>query len=146
MADGKLTPLHLACKNGYGEIIAYLIERGASTTRRTTELYNALEIAIINQHEHAVKRLLTLPNWRELMSNAQRTYDSEVYDTPMRKLIRYLPEVTIWFIENNLTRTVGGKGKCVFKQVYDYEFYLDEYQVKKWYSGGRCQRNTDPNV
>ncbi len=96
-----------------------------------------MEIAIVNQEEDVVKELLTLPNWRELMRNAQPIHYSEGYDTPMRKLIRYLPQVAIWMIDNNLTRSLGGHGKHVFKKVYDYEFYMDVYSVKKWYRTGK---------
>jgi len=133
MADRRLTPLHLACENGWREIVAYLIENGASPTFRSAELYNSLEIAIINQKEDIVKELLTLPNWRELMRNAQPIHNSEAYDTPMRKLIRYLPQVAVWMIENKLTRSFGGQGKLVFKKVYDYEFYMDIYSIKPWH-------------
>ncbi len=141
IADRRLTPLHLACQYGQGEIVAYLIEHGASPTLRNAELYNSLEIAIMNQHEDVVKELLTLPNWRELMSNAQRIYHSDAYDTPMRKLIRYMPNVAVWMIETNLTQTVGGQGRHVFKKVYDYEFYMDAYRVKQWYAQGKLNYN-----
>ncbi len=95
-----------------------------------------MEIAIINQNESIVKELLTLPNWRELMRNAQPIDGSKAYDTPMRKLIRYLPTTAVWLIEEKLTRTLGGQGKHVFKTVYDYEFYMDVYQVKQWHRQG----------
>ncbi len=130
----RLTPLHLACQYGHNEVVAYLIENGASPTLRNAELYNCLEIAIMNQHEKVVKKLLTLPNWRQLMRNAQKIPHTEAYDTPMRKLIRYMPQVTIWLIDQHLTRKLGGPGKHVFKTVYDYEFYTDIYLVRKWYT------------
>lgn len=98
-----------------------------------------MELAIINQHEEVVKSLLTLPIWRDLMRNAQRMHDSEGYDTPMRKMIRYLPEVTVWFIDTNLTRTIGGPGKHVYKKLYDYEFYMDSFRVKDWNAPGRAK-------
>ncbi len=104
---------------------------------RTAELHNALEIAIVNQNESTVKELLTLPNWRELMRNAQPINTSEAYDTPMRKLIRYLPNIAVWMIEKKLTRIIGGQGKHVFRKVYDYEFYMDIYQIKQWYQQGK---------
>lgn len=104
---------------------------------RNGELYNSLEIAIINQNKKAAMELLTLPNWRELMSNAQPIQNSEAYDTPMRKLIRYMPKVAIWMIDENLTRTLGGQGKHVFKKVYDYEFYMDVHRVKQWHTQGK---------
>jgi hypothetical protein len=137
MTERHLTPLHVACQYGHRNVAAYLIEHEASTTFRNAELYNCLEIAIMNNHEELVKDLLTLPNWRELMRNAQKIPHTEAYDTPMRKLIRYMPEVTIWMIDRNLTRTVGGQGKLVFKKVYDYEFYMDIYLVRKWYTQGK---------
>ncbi|CAF4160294.1 unnamed protein product, partial [Adineta steineri] len=115
IADRRLTPLHLACQNGHRKTIAYLIEKRASATLRNAELHNCLEIAIVNQHEDIVKELLTLPNWRDLMRNSHPVKDTEAYDTPMRKLIRYMPNVTIWMIDRNLTRTVGGHGDQVFK-------------------------------
>ncbi len=72
------------------------------------------------------------------MRNAQPIPpDLKAYDTPMRKLIRYMPEVAIWFIERNLTRTLGGQGKHVFKKIYDYEFYMDFYRVKQWHTQGK---------
>jgi len=137
MTERRLTPLHVACQYGHGEVASYLIEHGASPTFRNSELYNSLEMAIMSNHQELVKYLLTLPNWRELMRNAQKIPHTEAYDTPMRKLIRYMPEVTIWMIDRNLTRTVGGQGKLVFKKVYDYEFYMDIYLVRKWYTQGK---------
>ncbi|CAF1212237.1 unnamed protein product [Adineta steineri] len=137
IADRRLTPLHLACQNGHRKTIAYLIEKRASATLRNAQLHNCLEIAIVNQHEDIVKELLTLPNWRDLMRNSHPAKDTEAYDTPMRKLIRYMPNVTIWMIDRNLTRTVGGHGDQVFKKVYDYEFYQDMSLVKKWYTQGK---------
>ena len=130
IANRRLSPLHLACQYDHGEIIAHLIGCGASPTLRTGELYNALEIAIVNQNQSAVKVLLTRPNYTR---NAQPIPNSEGYDTPMRKLIRYLPQMAVWLIENHLTRIVGGQGKHVFKIVYDYEFYMDAYKVKRWH-------------
>ncbi|CAF1171068.1 unnamed protein product [Adineta steineri] len=136
IADRRLTPLHLACQNGHRKTIAYLIQKRASATLRNAELHNCLDIAIVNQHEDIVKELLTLPNWRDLMRNSHPVKDTEAYDTPMRKLIRYMPNVTIWMIDRNLTRTVGGHANHVFKKLYDYEFYEDISLVRKWYTQG----------
>ncbi|CAF1141121.1 unnamed protein product [Adineta steineri] len=137
IADRRLTPLHLACQNGHRKTIAYLIQKRASATLRNAELHNCLDIAIVNQHEDIVKELLTLPNWRDLMRNSHPVKDTEAYDTPMRKLIRYMPNVTIWMIDRNLTRTVGGHANHVFKKLYDYEFYEDISLVRKWYTQGK---------
>jgi hypothetical protein len=90
----------------------------------------------MKQHKDVVKALLTLPRWRQMMRNAQPIKDTEAYDTPMRKLIRYMPDVAMWMMEQKLTRSIGEQGKTVFKKFYDYEFYLDAYTVKRWSTAG----------
>ncbi|CAF0943724.1 unnamed protein product, partial [Didymodactylos carnosus] len=136
ISDRRLTPLHLACFSGHTDTIKYLIKHGASPTLRNAALYNSLEIAIMKQQKEAVKMLLSQPNWRQMMRNAQRIKGTEGYDTPMRKLIRYIPDVAIWMIERNLTRSIGEQGSNVYKKVYDYEFYLDALMVKRWCTTG----------
>ncbi|CAF3715438.1 unnamed protein product [Adineta steineri] len=136
IGDRRLTPLHLACEYGHLDVVKYLIEKGASTTLRNAQLLNCLEICIEEQHVELVKYLLQLPNWREMMRNAQIIEDTDAYDTPMRKLIRYMPDVALWVIEEKLTRKVGGAGQKVSKEIYDYEFYEDMNTVKQWYAQG----------
>ena len=142
IGDRRLTPLHLACEYGHLDVVEYLIENGASTTLRNAQLFNCLEICIQKQHEEIVKYLLQRPNWREMMRNAQRIKDTDAYDTPMRKLIRYMPNVALWMVEEKLTRRVGGKGQKVSKEIYDYEFYEDMYKVKQWYAQGMFERKS----
>ncbi|CAF4098910.1 unnamed protein product [Adineta steineri] len=136
IGDRRLTPLHIACEFGHLDVVKYLIEKGASTTLRNAQLLNCLEICIEEQHVELVKYLLQLPNWREMMRNAQTIEDTDAYDTPMRKLIRYMPDVALWVIEEKLTRKVGGAGQKVSKEIYDYEFYEDMNTVKQWYAQG----------
>jgi hypothetical protein len=134
--DRRQTPLHLACENGYTEIVKLLLEAGASTTFRDAQVYNCLEIAIVNQQKKVVEILFEQPTWREMMRNAQPIEHTEAFDTPMRKLIRYLPDMAIWLINNKLTHVVGGPGRKLYKTIYDYEFYEDMYTVKDWYTQG----------
>ena len=137
IGDRRLTPLHLACQFGHLDTVKYLVDRKASITRRNAQLYNCLEICVNEQHEEIVKYLFSLPNWREMMRNAQRINNTEGFDTPMRKLIRYMPNVALWVIDEKLTRKVGGDEQKVSKEIYDYEFYEDMYTVKQWYSQSR---------
>ncbi|CAF1104808.1 unnamed protein product [Adineta steineri] len=132
----RLTPLHIACEYGHLDVVKYLVQKGASPTLRNAQLFNCLEISIQKQHEEIVKYLLQRPNWREMMRNAQPIEATDAYDTPMRKLIRYMPDVALWMIEEKLTRKVGGEGQKVSKEIYDYEFHEDMYTVKSWYKQG----------
>ncbi|CAF4103787.1 unnamed protein product, partial [Adineta steineri] len=83
IGDRRLTPLHIACECGHLDAVQYLIESGASTTLRNAQLFNCLEISIQKQHNEIVKYLLQLPNWREMMRNAQPIEATDAYDTPM---------------------------------------------------------------
>ncbi|CAF1285333.1 unnamed protein product [Adineta steineri] len=136
IGDRHLTPLHLACEFGHLDVVKYLIEKNAITTLRNAQLLNCLEISIQKQHVEIVKYLLQRPNWREMMRNAQPIEATDAYDTPMRKLIRYMPDVALWTVEEKLTRKVGGAGQKVSKEIYDYEFYEDMNAVKDWYAQG----------
>ena len=136
-ADRHLTPLHLACEKGYVEIIEILLQEHASTTLRNAQLHNCLEIATINQQKVVVQKLLTHSMWRDMMRNAQPIEKTEAFDTPMRKLIRYMPDMAVWLIDNRFTKVVGGPGQKVYKTIYDYEFYEDIHTVKGWYAQGK---------
>ncbi|CAF1423214.1 unnamed protein product [Adineta steineri] len=136
IGNRRLTPLHFACENGHKEVVNLLLKAEASTTFRNAQVYNCLEIAIINRQEDIVMQLLTHSTWREMMRNAQPIENTEAFDTPMRKLIRYMPDQAIWLIENKFTKIVGGPGQKIYKTIYDYEFYEDIHKVKDWYSQG----------
>ncbi|CAF1519638.1 unnamed protein product, partial [Rotaria sordida] len=111
IGDRRRTPLHVACGNGYTEIVKFLLEKGASSTLRDAKSYNCLDIAIIGQHEKLVKELFSHDSWRDMMRNAQPIDESEGFDTPMRKLIRYMPNVAAWVIDEKFTTVVGGPGQ-----------------------------------
>jgi len=137
IADRRITPLHLACQYGHSDVVTYLLEHNASPTLRDARLYNCLEIAIMDYRYELVENVLfEHPLWRDMMRNAQPIQGTNAYDTPMRKLIRYMPEVTIHIIDKKLTRIVGGPGQKVFKRIYDYEFFQDELTVEGWYTQG----------
>ncbi len=138
LGDRRLSPLHVACENGHLDIVEYLIGKGASTTLRDARCYNCLEIAIMNKCTDVVNKLFSLPTWREMMRNAQEIESSVAYDTPMRKLIRYMPDVAVSLIDEKLTTVIGGPGQKIHEVLYDYEFYEDMCSVKGWYSKGRC--------
>ncbi|CAF1270147.1 unnamed protein product [Rotaria sp. Silwood1] len=135
--DRRRTPLHVACENGHTIIVKFLLEKGASSILRDARSYNCLDIAIIGQHEELVKELLNHDSWRDIMRNAQPISGTEAFDTPMRKLIRYVPNVAAWLIDEKFTTIVGGPGQKVYKRIYDYEFYEDMYKVRDWYSKGK---------
>lgn len=46
-----------------------------------------------------------------MMRNAQPIENTEAFDTRMRKIIRYMPDIAIWLIDNKFTKVVGGPGQ-----------------------------------
>ncbi|CAF4156110.1 unnamed protein product, partial [Rotaria sordida] len=111
IGDRRRTPLHVACGNGHTEIVKFLLEKGASSILRDAKSYNCLDIAITGQHEELVKELFNHDSWRDMMRNAQPIDGTEAFDTPMRKLIRYMPNVAAWVIDEKFTTVVGGPGQ-----------------------------------
>jgi hypothetical protein len=137
VADRRITPLHLACQYGHAEVVKYLLEHKASPTLRDARLYNCLEIAILSHQDDLVQNILFDQSlWRDMMRNAQPIKDTKAFDTPMRKLIRYMPKVALHIIDTKLTRIVGGPEQKVYKRVYDYEFFQDDLAVEQWYTQG----------
>lgn len=137
IADRRISPLHLACQYGHSTVVTYLLDHNASPTLRDARLYNCLEIAIMNHQDKLVQDVLFNHSlWRDMMRNAQPIKDTKAFDTPMRKLIRYMPNVTIHIIDMKLTRMVGGPGQKVYKRIYDYEFFQDDLTVERWYTQG----------
>ncbi|CAF1120790.1 unnamed protein product [Rotaria sordida] len=128
---------HYACANGYRSVVIELLANECNTLIRNAQLYNGLELAILN-HNEDVARLLLLEfyDWRPMLQNAQFIWDSpaDAYDTPFRKLIRYMPELALDVIDQQFTRTSGFENMTVDKQIYDYEFLEDQLTVKHWYS------------
>ncbi|CAF0747482.1 unnamed protein product [Rotaria sp. Silwood1] len=144
LTDKCETAYHYACANGYRSVVIELLANECDTLIRNTHLYNGLELAILN-HNQDVARLLLLGyyDWRPMLQNAQIILDSTTgaYDTPFRKLIRYMPELATDVIDQQFTRTSGFENMTVDKQIYDYEFFEDHLTVKHWYSKGNITNN-----
>jgi hypothetical protein len=114
--------------------IIYLFFRFRTTKVSYKTIFHYLENSFRSnrQHKEIVKYLLSRPNWREMMRNAQPIKDTDAYGTPMRKLIRYMPDVALWMIQEKLTKVVGGENQKLYQEIYDYEFYEDMHLVKQW--------------
>lgn len=134
------TAFHYACINGHQPVVIELLAYGCDTLKRNGQLYNGLEMAIMNHNEDVV-RLLVLESseWRPMLRNAQRLTGSakNAFDTPVRKLIRYMPKLMAEVIDERFTRTNGSENMTVNQQIFDYEFFEDQLVVKEWYSEGR---------
>jgi hypothetical protein len=57
-----------------------------------------------------------------------------VVDTPMRRLIRTMPNMAIEVLDK-CTKTIGDAKSNVHKKFYDYEFLEDQYVIYDWIKG-----------
>ncbi|CAF2588467.1 unnamed protein product [Rotaria sp. Silwood2] len=146
LTDKSETAFHYACANGHRPVVIELLANECDTLIRNAQLYNGLELAILN-HNEGVARLLLLEfyDWRPMLQNAQIILDStaNAYDTPLRKLIRYMPDLARDVIDQQFTRTSGFENMTVNKEIYDYEFFEDHLTVKHWYSKVKTSNITD---
>ena len=134
------TAFHYACINGHQSVVIELLAYGCDTHKRNGQLYNGLEMAIMNHNEDVVRLLLLESSeWRPMLRNAQRISGSakDAFDTPVRKLIRYMPELMAEVIDERFTRINGSENMTVNQQIFDYEFFEDQLIVREWYSEGR---------
>jgi hypothetical protein len=139
------TPLHIACKSGSPESVKCLLEAKADLLVVNIHGLNCLEVAIEEKNEKVVKYLLSHDRVFELMRNAQiekhlengistRIFPSVKVSTPMRKLIKIMPDMALIMIEK-CTITVGAERSHIYNNIYNYEFLEDQYSINDWIKG-----------
>ncbi|CAF4891053.1 unnamed protein product [Rotaria sp. Silwood1] len=122
------TPLHVACKTGSHILVKHLLKLKVDLLVTNIQGFNCLEVAIEEGNERVVKYLLEHECGFELMRNAQNEYPD---NTPMRKLIRSMPDMAKLIIDE-CTLTVGAAKSHIHMEIYNYEFLEDWYFIDDW--------------
>ncbi|XP_066911304.1 transient receptor potential cation channel subfamily A member 1 homolog isoform X2 [Clytia hemisphaerica] len=121
----KTTPLHLASKEGHVDMIKLLISRKAVITRKDHLGRNCLDWAIENNQRDAALAILDCEQWKNALRNC--TAEGNKVTTPMRKLIKKLPDVA----EKVFDKCIKGNGLPVEHPQYEiscsYEFLEDSF-------------------
>ncbi|CAF4522440.1 unnamed protein product [Rotaria socialis] len=135
------TPLHIACEYGSSKLAKQLIEFDCDLLARNVDGHNCLEVAIEANNEEVVRYLIENDNCFDLMRNSQIRKNKRHWysllarhcevDTPMRKLIRKMPNMALLVLDKCSMR-VGIKGTNVSKNIFVYEFLEDQFTVNKW--------------
>ncbi|CAF5193469.1 unnamed protein product, partial [Rotaria magnacalcarata] len=137
--DGKQnTPLHRASQYGHWKIVRLLLNYNADVRLTNSDGYNSLEVAILNNHQLTVHEFLNHETWTKSLRNAQLqtrlNSSSSKYEnlsTPLRKLIRYMPNEADQVFTRSMIE-IGGSEENSYKIIFNYEFLEDQFSIFKW--------------
>lgn len=89
------TPLHLAARNGHADVVKFLLKNGAKIAQRTSSGDNCLDLAIGSNRYGVAEVLVNHRDWQLILRNAKYDDQTQRWDTPLRKLIRRMPEIAL---------------------------------------------------
>ncbi|XP_067947890.1 transient receptor potential cation channel subfamily A member 1 homolog isoform X2 [Watersipora subatra] len=142
----KTTPLHLACKRGHAECVSLLIEKGADVTIANSDGFNCMDLAIDNANKDVVQAIINSDKWFEAMKHAYRDMDDEdgVLQTPMRKLIRKMPDMAESVFHKCTTTSDHSPENSRYSITFNYELLDDQYA--SWESEEGSSRSGESSI
>ena len=132
------SPLHLAAKYGHVKIFNLLLNNQAEITRRGPDQKTALCVAIEREQRGVIQAIIKGDSWKEAFLIPSSTDKGEL-DTPLRKLIRQLPDLAEEFLDKccvtevvpKSTNDETGEVEEVIRMNYDFIEDTHKYVIEK---------------
>ncbi|XP_064473258.1 transient receptor potential cation channel subfamily A member 1 homolog isoform X2 [Ornithodoros turicata] len=128
----KNRPLHVAAQFGNDKIVDLLLGRkdvNSFVTKRNANKQNCLDIAIEGDHRNVVEALLRSPFWKELLQNATDSERYGIHQTPLRALIRSMPDLATLVFDNCVAVKAESEDDPKKTVTYCYEFLDDGFAI-----------------
>ncbi|CAH1799596.1 unnamed protein product [Owenia fusiformis] len=135
MDKSKTTPLHLASSRGHVEVVNILMKWNASMTQRDTNGMNCLDLAIDNGHKDVAFAIINSDKWEEALRNETLDLATGLRSTPMRKLIKKMPDVAERAFYRCTSANMGNSDHPDYEITFNYEFLDDMYAIWRENSG-----------
>ncbi|XP_060587373.1 transient receptor potential cation channel subfamily A member 1 homolog, partial [Ruditapes philippinarum] len=130
----KMRPIHYAAEKGHSEVFRVLLDK-TDQAEFENFYWNCLDLAINeNQVEiaYAIFQTQDSEKWKIMLRSRSKhdDSDSKCVDTPMRKLIRKMPDVAK-VVFDKCTQIKSTRNKH-FTVKFNYEFLDDTYYLGGW--------------
>ncbi|UJR28363.1 hypothetical protein I4U23_009606 [Adineta vaga] len=131
----RQSPLITACQNGFTNIVRLLLEQDIGLIYDDMkEKQNPLEIAIEYRQIETIHTLLDHPSMEQWLMSMKNT-NNQIHQTPLRDLIRYIPECATHAFDKFILKTneidadgnIHERTTFVYKHIDDY--FLNENEL-----------------
>eukprot|EP00794_Sanderia_malayensis_P000302 gene302-929_t len=120
-----MTPLLYASQNGHGKMVELLLQT-CDISLIDQSGRNCLDLAIDHDKKQSAMAILRHRDWRTAMRN--KTIEDDIITTPMRKLIKKMPDVCILALNNCVSRNENvAPDHDDYHLKLEYEFLDDVY-------------------
>ncbi|XP_050405831.1 transient receptor potential cation channel subfamily A member 1 homolog [Patella vulgata] len=128
MDKSNTTPLHLASRAGHAQVVELLLDWDANVAQRDAEGNNSLDLAIEHHNMDVAFTIIASPVWEDALRNAALDLTTGILDTPMRRLIRKMPEVAEKVFDKCLSYGAEkNPERPNYEITFNYEFLDDAY-------------------